>query len=470
VARVVVMGAGVVGLTTAMLLSRDGHEVTVVERDAAEPDGSPEALWSEWERRGVNQFRLLHYFQPEFRVQLERELPAVVDALDAAGAIRHNVVALVPEQLSGGLRDGDEQYEALTARRPVMEAVLARCAESMPGVEIRRGVGLEGVVTGTPVTPGTPGTPHVIGVRSTSGEEFPADLVVDALGRRSPLASWLQAAGARPAVEEREDCGFVYYARYFRSADGTVPAMIAPLLQDYGTVSILTLPADNGTWGVGLIVSAKDKAARALKDPATWQRTLAAFPLAAHWTDGEPLEDGVAVMAGVEDRHRDYCPEGEPVATGVVSVGDAWACTNPSAGRGMSVGLVHAQQLRVVVRDTLADPVAFGLAFDERTEAVVAPFYRNQVAADRARIGEMTAIRDGLQPPRANSIMARFMAAAGYDPDVFRGLLETILCMALPQEVLERPGMRDKIEQYRDAEAPPTPGPDREELLRLLAA
>jgi hypothetical protein len=159
-----------------------------------------------------------------------------------------------------------------------------------------------------------------------------------------------------------------------------------------------------------------------------------------------------------------------PVATGFDAIGDAWACTNPSAGRGMSVGLVHAQHLRAVVRDTLADPAELALAFDERTEAVVAPFYRNQVAADRTRIAEMTAIRDGREPPRAESIMARFVAAAAYDPDLFRGLIETVLCMALPQEVLERPGIRDKIEQHGDAEPPPTPGPDRGELLRLLAA
>ena len=114
-ARVVVMGAGVVGLTTAMLLGNDGHDVVVVERDPTEPNGDPDALWSGWERRGVNQFRLLHYFQPGFRDQLERELPAVVGALDAAGAIRHNVMALVPEQMSGGFRDGDEQYEALVS-------------------------------------------------------------------------------------------------------------------------------------------------------------------------------------------------------------------------------------------------------------------------------------------------------------------------------------------------------------------
>src|SRR5437764_1654546 len=187
-ARVVVMGAGVVGLTTAMLLGNDGHDVVVVERDPTEPNGDPDALWSGWERRGVNQFRLLHYFQPGFRAALERELPTVLAALDGAGALRHNVMALVPAELSGGLRDGDEQYEALTARRPVMEAVLARCAASAPGVEIRRGVAVDGLITGTPAEQDIP---HVVGVRTADGAEIRADVVVDALGRRSPVASWL---------------------------------------------------------------------------------------------------------------------------------------------------------------------------------------------------------------------------------------------------------------------------------------
>ena len=34
-AQIVVMGAGLNGLTTGMLLARDGHQVTVLERDAA---------------------------------------------------------------------------------------------------------------------------------------------------------------------------------------------------------------------------------------------------------------------------------------------------------------------------------------------------------------------------------------------------------------------------------------------------
>ena len=33
---------------------------------------------------------------------------------------------------------------------------------------------------------------------------------------------------------------------------------------------MLTLPADNGTWGVGIIASAKDTAMRSLKDVDVW--------------------------------------------------------------------------------------------------------------------------------------------------------------------------------------------------------
>jgi hypothetical protein len=45
--------------------------------------------------------------------------------------------------------------------------------------------------------------------------------------------------------------------------------MIGPILQDCGSVSILTMPADDGTWGVAFTTSPQDRAARALRDVAT---------------------------------------------------------------------------------------------------------------------------------------------------------------------------------------------------------
>jgi 2-polyprenyl-6-methoxyphenol hydroxylase-like FAD-dependent oxidoreductase len=469
VARIAVLGAGVVGLTTAMLLGGDGHEVVVIERDGAEPDGDADALWSGWERRGINQFRLLHYFQPGFRAALERELPTVLAALEGAGALRHNVVALVPPQLSGGFRDGDEQYEALTARRPVMEAVLARCAASAPGVEIRRGVAVDGLITGAPAETDIP---HVVGVRTAGGEEIRADLVVDALGRRSPVGSWLEAVGARPPVEEREDSGFVYYGRHFRSAAG-VPAMIGPLLQDYESVSILTLPADNGAWGVGIITSSRDKAMRALKDAETWHRTMATFPLAAHWAEGEPIDDGVAVMAGIEDRHRDFCPDGSPVATGVVSIGDAWACTNPSLGRGATIGLLHAIALRDAMRSNVLDaPGKFGRAFAGATADSVEPWYRATLSYDRARLAEIEAeiAGESYDADPVWDVTRALTSAAGKDGEILRARLRIAGLLQSSDDVLASPGVFERILElgagWRDE---PTFGPNREELLQAIA-
>ncbi|HZB72748.1 MAG TPA: FAD-dependent monooxygenase, partial [Acidimicrobiales bacterium] len=189
-ADVVVTGGGMGGLVTGMLLARDGHGVTVLERDPAPVPESPEQAWVDWERRGVNQFRMIHLFLPRFRILLEQELPEVASALDAAGALRFNFVADAPESLTGGPRPDDGQFEMLTGRRPVVEAVVARAAEATPGLTVRRGAAVAGLLQGPDAAPGTP---HVVGVVTEDGEELRADLVVDTTGRRSPLPRWLDA-------------------------------------------------------------------------------------------------------------------------------------------------------------------------------------------------------------------------------------------------------------------------------------
>ena len=148
-AEILVLGAGLCGLSTAMLLARDGHQVTVLERDPAAP---PEALqaWEAWERRGVNQFRLPHFMLPRWRVQMERELPEVLDELLSAGGLRLNILAMLPESRRGPLRDGDERFETVTARRPVLEAAVAAVASRTPGVTIRRGVTVTGLIADSP--------------------------------------------------------------------------------------------------------------------------------------------------------------------------------------------------------------------------------------------------------------------------------------------------------------------------------
>jgi len=205
--RIVVVGGGVCGLTSAMLLARDGHEVTVLERDEAATPDSPDDAWFHWERRGVNQFRMIHLFAPRFRALLEAELPDVVTEVEALGGIRYNPMRLVPEEMIGGYRESDGQFEALSARRPVMEVAYSRACARTPGLEVRRGVAVSALLTDGD---GANGVPNVVGVRTADGEELSADLVVDAAGRRSSLPAMLSAIGARAPEEEIEDSGFMY--------------------------------------------------------------------------------------------------------------------------------------------------------------------------------------------------------------------------------------------------------------------
>jgi flavin-dependent dehydrogenase len=297
--------------------------------------------------------------------------------------------------------------------------------------------------------------------------------VIDASGRRSVLPRWLVAAGARAPLEEAEDFGFNYYTRYF-AAPGGPPPPRAGLLAPLGSFTLLTLPADNGTWSVTAFASSRDHALRELRRSQAWTRVVAACPLYAHWLDGEPITD-VLVMGGQLDRYRRFVVDGAPVATGVVAVGDAVACTNPSLGRGISLGLLHATHLREVIRSHLGNPAVLAEAWDAVTEAELTSWYRATVNADRPRHAQIEALISGRPapaPPEDDPVAAVQRAlplAMAYDADVFRAFLEIVSVQTLPSVVLARPGMIDKILAGAERGPLPIPGPNREELLDLVA-
>jgi flavin-dependent dehydrogenase len=296
--------------------------------------------------------------------------------------------------------------------------------------------------------------------------------VVDAGGRRSPLPRWLAEHGVT-VPEHLEDCGFVYYGRHFRSQDGSVPPAFGGLLHGYDSVSTLTLPADNGTWGVGVIATARDAELRKLKDVDTWSKVVASYPLVAHWTDGEPLGD-IDVIAKIEDRIRTFAVDGRPVATGIAPVGDAWACTNPSVGRGASIGLMHAIALRdTIAEQGLDDDAAFAAAWHETTERVVRPYYDETLAFDRHRLAQMDAQIEGRTYETDDpgwQLGQALGAAAPMDPDLLRGSLDIAMILDLGADVLARPGFVERLLEVADPDPEPPPGPSRTELLALVGS
>jgi hypothetical protein len=192
----------------------------------------------------------------------------------------------------------------------------------------------------------------------------------------------------------------------------------------------------------------------------------------AHWAEGEPISP-VDVMAGLEDRHRRYVVDGEPVATGIAAVADSWACTNPSLGRGVSIGLVHGTLLRDALRQTGADDHdKLVRRFDELTEQVAEPLYRATRWYDDHRLAEIDADVAGV-PYRPDdkrwAVSKALVPAAQADPDACRVQATIGGLLAVPDEVFAEPGLPQRVMALGAGAARyPLPGLDRAELLATV--
>ena len=245
-------------------------------------------------------------------------------------------------------------------------------------------------------------------------------------------------------------------------------------LNEFGSVSLLTLPCDNDLWTVVLVVAAGDAPLRGLRRTERWTGVVRSIPGFEQWVDGEPLEDRVMVMAGIDDRIRSLVVDGRPVASGVLTVGDSWACTNPSVGRGVSIGMLHA----VALRDTLHDRAGRADAdltreWAEVTDRVVGPWFEESRSGDRLRLAEMQALAAGEEfacDDPGYGIGKGLGAAARVDPDCARALLGLAGVLQLPGEALGAPGVFDTILDvgagWRET-APP--GPSRADLVAAAA-
>jgi predicted NAD/FAD-dependent oxidoreductase len=116
--KILVLGGGVVGLSIAMMLARQGHDVTVFERDNEPLPGSPEEAWQASTRRGVAQFRQAHYLQPPVGHLLDSHLPDVKEEWLRAGCVRFDVLTTMPPSITDRTpKEGDERFTRVAAPR-----------------------------------------------------------------------------------------------------------------------------------------------------------------------------------------------------------------------------------------------------------------------------------------------------------------------------------------------------------------
>ena len=105
---------------------------------------------------------------------------------------------------------------------------------------------------------------------------------------------------------------------------------------------------DNRTFSITLATPTDDVELRkTLTDPVVFDACAAQLVAAQPWLDGraEPITPEVHVMAGLLNRWREHVVGGQPVATGVIAIGDAVLVHQPLYGRGCSTAFWGAHLL-----------------------------------------------------------------------------------------------------------------------------
>ena len=457
--RIVVLGAGVSGLATSLLLAREGHRVTLLERDGLAP-GDPADAFA-WERAGISHFHQPHAFIPRGRKELIDHLGDVYDSLIREGAYDVDV----RPRIAGPSHAEDVDLQYLAVRRPLIEWALRKAVSEQPGIAIRartvpRGFQIDrGAIAGVQLERGT----------------HEADVVIDAMGRRSPARQWLTETGHAPAKTEQSDCGVLYYSRYYRLRPGRSlpdgPWLLGPR-GDLGYMGFSTFPGDNRTFAAVLAVPIGVAELKVFHQERAHEAALASIPALRQWTDpelAEPITPVLSMGGLMNSIDRSFCDR--PV--GLFTVGDAVCHTDPVLAHGLSFALIHAIGVARALRTNTALADA-GAAFASAVTPWMHERYRLATALDEQRLRMWTggavdfAHRGG--DYELFSLVAGG-AVASSDPAVCRmfvrrfGLLDST--KVLDDDIETQRGIETRFGEWIAKPRPPQ-GPARDAMLELV--
>ena len=457
--KVVVLGAGVGGLASALLLARDGHQVSVIERDDFLTGAAQDS--PVWPRKGVAHFLQPHAFMPRGRRELQEHFHDVLDDLLDAGAFDLDMC----QKLPGAVTDADQDLRYLAVRRPLIEWAFRRAVtkESSITVHPRETVSALLVEGGV-----------VRGVK-TDRNDFAADLVIDAQGRRSKCDSWLTEAGMVAPTTESNECGVLYFSRYYKLRQGCDlpdgPWLLGPR-GDLGYMAYNSFPGDNGTFAALLAVPPGQATSRLFKDDLSFETAVSTIPALSQWVNPQcvdPITD-VMMMAGL----RNSIISSDSVRVrGLVAVGDASFHTDPVMALGLSFALVQAVALSHSVNEYQSLDDAMD-DFARETGPLMRERFEFSSALDEQRLRMWTGESVNFHSPRGDYELFSLVAggvAALMDPEIFRVVMRRMGLLESNAILDENQVMQQRIEEIfakASQVARPAPGPSLEEMVAIV--
>jgi 2-polyprenyl-6-methoxyphenol hydroxylase-like FAD-dependent oxidoreductase len=484
--KVLVIGAGIGGLCTALMLAPSGREIVLLERDGPLETADPDELFRSWRRGGVAHLRQSHAFLARLRAIMKAEHPELLAQLLANGVRELPFEGwLTQQQLNGYLPEPeDEELTIVTSRRTTLEMTMRRYVETLPNVSLRCGFRVTRLLTGK----GEDEILEVTGVEGTVAgvaTRLVADIVVDSSGKGGLGIKQLVEEGAC-IREESETAGILYFTRHYQLLPGqqepdrrTNP----PATGDLDYLKFGVFPGDNGNFSITIAVPEIELELRqGVAVSETFHAITLRLPGLYPWTNAARSRPTSKVigMGDLVSRWRDLVTDGKPATRGYFALGDTLVRTNPLYGRGCSFAAVSAQALRNVL-DGHDDPLERAIAFHQAIQAELRPFYLIQRKQDRSAIrGARHALTPGHSPRLRARLTSSFIkdginVAVRSDTRLLREALRGFHMLEHPEAWLRRPRNLAAVLYYwargkrRNAAAyPPKPGPEREELMQAL--